>query len=52
MARVVPSGSEVSEALQMAEKMASYSLPVLQLAKECVNASQEMSLAEGLRLKS
>merc|ERR1712232_640029 len=37
VARVVPSGGVVDEAVKMAEKIASYSLPVVRLAKECVN---------------
>jgi len=51
VSRVVPAGSEVEEAIKIAEKIASYSIPVVQLAKECVNASQELSLTEGLRFE-
>ena len=34
VARVVPTGSEVEEAIKVAEKIASFSSPVVQLAKE------------------
>lgn len=51
VARVVPTGSEVEEAIKIAEKIASFSVPAVQLAKECVNASQELTLAEGLRFE-
>lgn len=33
VARVVPAGTELEEALQMASKIASFSAPVVQLAK-------------------
>jgi len=51
VSRVVAQGAEVEEALRVAEKIASFSSPVVQLAKECINASQELSLTEGLRLE-
>jgi len=51
VARVVEKGKALEEALKMASKIAQYSKPVVQLAKESVNASQEMSLAEGLRFE-
>lgn len=51
VSKVVPSGSALDEAVKVAEKIAGYSLPVSVLAKECVNAAAETSLAEGLRLE-
>lgn len=49
--RVVPTDQLVDEALAMAEQIASYSQPVVAMAKETVNVSQELSLAEGLRFE-
>ena len=40
----------MEEACGMAEKIAGYSKPIVQMAKEAVNVSQESSLEEGLRL--
>eukprot|EP00408_Alexandrium_pacificum_P022877 CAMPEP_0171186784 /NCGR_PEP_ID=MMETSP0790-20130122/16989_1 /TAXON_ID=2925 /ORGANISM="Alexandrium catenella, Strain OF101" /LENGTH=296 /DNA_ID=CAMNT_0011651835 /DNA_START=67 /DNA_END=957 /DNA_ORIENTATION=- len=51
VSKVVPAGGALEEAVKVAEKIASYSLPVSVLAKECVNAAAETSLAEGLRLE-
>mmetsp|Transcript_12647 Transcript_12647/g.29755 ORF Transcript_12647/g.29755 Transcript_12647/m.29755 type:complete len:287 (-) Transcript_12647:315-1175(-) len=51
VSRVVPAAQLVEEALQMAETIAAFSKPVTALAKETVNAAQEMSLAEGLRFE-
>lgn len=51
VARVVPAGSLLEEAVKMAEKIASFSSPVVQMAKECVNAAEETTLAEGLRFE-
>jgi len=47
-ARVFPSEKLLEEAVGMAEKIACFSSPVVQLAKECVNAAEESSLAEGV----
>jgi len=49
VSRVVPKGTVVEEAIAMAAKIASFSTPVVQLAKEAVNRAEELSLAEGLR---
>lgn len=51
VSRVVPTGQALEEAVRLAEKIAGFSSPVVQLAKECVNASAETTLAEGLRLE-
>merc|ERR1712032_444091 len=51
VSRVVPEGQAKDEAVKLATQMAAFSSPVLQLAKECVNASEEVSLAEGLKFE-
>ncbi|CAE8640237.1 unnamed protein product [Polarella glacialis] len=51
VSRVVPAGTVLEEAVKIAEKIASFSSPVVQLAKECVNAAEETSLAEGIRFE-
>lgn len=51
VARVVPAGEALAEAVKVAEKIAAFSTPVAQLAKECVNAAEEMSLKEGMRFE-
>jgi len=51
VARVVPKGESLNEAIKVAEKIAAFSLPVAQLAKECVNVAEESTLAEGLRFE-
>ena len=48
VARVVPADTLEQEALAVAAKIASYSLPVVQKIKEAVNRAYESSLAEGL----
>jgi enoyl-CoA hydratase len=49
VSRVVPAQKLMEEALAVAEKIASYSLPVAMMAKEAVNRAYETSLAEGVR---
>ncbi|EDQ91374.1 uncharacterized protein MONBRDRAFT_18132 [Monosiga brevicollis MX1] len=39
------------ETIKLAERIGAFSQPVLQMAKEAVNKSQELSLAEGLHLE-
>ncbi|MBS3651105.1 enoyl-CoA hydratase [Pseudaminobacter sp. 19-2017] len=51
VSRVVPAGELVDEALKAAEKIASFSLPAVMMAKEAVNRSYETTLAEGLRFE-
>merc|ERR1719150_1366508 len=51
LARLVPAGQALEEALKVAEKIAAFSSPVAQLAKECMNAAEETSLTEGLRFE-
>jgi enoyl-CoA hydratase len=48
VSRVVPAGALIDEALKAAEKIASFSLPAVMMAKEAVNRSYETTLAEGL----
>ena len=48
VSRVVPADKVMEEALAAATKIASMSLPVLMMAKECVGRAYESSLAESL----
>ncbi|MFK4146594.1 enoyl-CoA hydratase [Streptomyces sp. NPDC004065] len=48
VARVVPAGDLLAEAVAVAEKIASFSRPAVLLAKEAVNRAFEGPLAEGL----
>lgn len=49
--KVVPSDELLSETIQIASKIASKGRMSVMMAKEAVNASQELSLQEGLRLE-
>jgi len=51
VSRVVPLAELRAEALRVAAKIASLSLPVVIMVKESVNAAYEMPLAEGLRFE-
>ena len=51
VSRVVPAASLIDEAMKVAETIASMSLPSLIAAKEAVNRSFEIPLAEGLRFE-
>lgn len=51
VSRVVPQGTVLEEAIKVAEKISSFSSPVAQMVKECVNAAEESSLADGLRFE-
>ena len=51
MAKVYPAEDLVDEAVAMAARIASKSLPVALMAKETVNAAFESTLAEGVRLE-
>jgi len=48
VSRVVPAGTQVVEAVKLAAKVAAYSQPVVQLAKEAVNKAYETHLQEGI----
>lgn len=51
VSKIFPVETLVEEAIQCAEKIASYSKIVTAMAKESVNAAFETSLAEGLKLE-
>ena len=51
VARVVPADKLMEEALGIAAKIASYSLPVVMMAKEAVNQAFETGLAEGVKFE-
>jgi len=51
VAKVFPADELVDEAIKMAEMIASRGRISAMMAKECINASQELSLQEGLRLE-
>jgi len=51
VARVVPDGTQVQAALDMAGQIAKGSQPILMLAKEAVNKAFETHLAEGIHLE-
>lgn len=48
VARVVSAAEVVNEAVKAAEKIASYSLPAVMMAKEAVNRAFETTLSEGI----
>jgi enoyl-CoA hydratase len=51
VARVVPADKLLEEALAVAAKVASFSLPTVLIAKESVNQAFETGLAEGLKFE-
>lgn len=51
VARVVPAGELIEEAMATANKIASFSRPAVLMAKEAVDRSREVSLEEGLRFE-
>lgn len=51
VARAVPPEKLLDEAMSAAAKIASYSQPIVMMAKETVNRAQETSLAEGARFE-
>ena len=51
VARVVPVGDLLDEALKLAEAIAEKSQPVVALAKEAVNVAYETTLSEGIRFE-
>ena len=51
VSRIVPAASLVEEALKTAAAIAALSLPVVMLAKECVNRAYETTQAEGVRFE-
>ncbi|WP_159590168.1 enoyl-CoA hydratase [Chelativorans xinjiangense] len=51
VSRVVPAGELIEEALEVAGKIAEFSLPTVMMTKEAVNRAYETTLAEGLRFE-
>jgi enoyl-CoA hydratase len=51
VSRVVPDAQLKEEALKVAQKIASYSLPILMMIKEAVGRAFETPLSEGLRFE-
>jgi enoyl-CoA hydratase len=51
VARVVPLADLMAEALRLAQKIASGSLPAVMMIKEAINRAYESPLAEGLRFE-
>jgi enoyl-CoA hydratase len=51
VSRIIPQAELVEEAVKTAAKISEYSLPIVMMAKETVNRSYEMTLAEGIRFE-
>jgi enoyl-CoA hydratase len=51
VSRVVPAGQLMEEALNLAERIAGMSAPIVLMVKESVNRAYETTLAEGLRFE-
>ncbi|MDH7796902.1 MULTISPECIES: enoyl-CoA hydratase [unclassified Beijerinckia] len=51
VARVVPADKLLDDAIATAQTIASMSMPVAMMVKECVNVAQDMSLSDGLRFE-
>jgi enoyl-CoA hydratase len=51
VSRIVPLANLREEAIKTAEKIASFSMPMLMMAKEAVNRAYESTLSEGLRFE-
>lgn len=51
VSRIVPAAELKDEAIKTAQKIASFSLPTIMMAKECVNRSYETTLSEGIRFE-
>ena len=51
VSRVVPLADLMTEAMKVAEKIASLSLPVVMMAKEAVNRAYETTMGEGIRFE-
>ncbi|EPJ88123.1 enoyl-CoA hydratase [Pseudomonas sp. CFII64] len=51
VARIVPAGQLLDEALKVANSIAEKSLPIAMMVKESVNRAFEVSLAEGIRFE-
>jgi enoyl-CoA hydratase len=51
VSRIVPADQLIDEALKTAAAIAALSLPIVMLAKECVNRAYETTLTEGVRFE-
>ncbi|MEZ5922225.1 MAG: enoyl-CoA hydratase-related protein [Parvularculaceae bacterium] len=51
VSRIVPKGELKEEAIKTAKQIASYSAPIVMLAKESVNRAYEVPLTEGVRFE-
>lgn len=51
VSKVFPADQLVNEAIKTAEKMSGFSKTIVAICKECVNASYNMTLAEGLHFE-
>lgn len=51
VSRVVPADQLLEEAVNVAEKIASYSAPAVMMAKECVDTAYETTLDQGMRFE-
>ena len=51
VSRVVPANELIDEAMKVAAKIASFSLPVVMMTKETINRAYETTLAEGLKFE-
>jgi enoyl-CoA hydratase len=51
VSRIVPADKLLDEAIGAAETVASYSLPVVMMIKESINAAYETTLAEGVHME-
>jgi len=51
VSRVVPADDLLDESIAAAAKIASFSQPIVKMAKQCVNAAFETTLAEGVKLE-
>ena len=51
VSRIVPAADLIEEALKTAKKIAALSMPVVMLAKDCVNRAFETTLTEGVRFE-
>ncbi len=51
VSKVVPKEKTLETALEIANKIATFSKPIVAIAKEAVNASYELTLAEGIHFE-
>merc|ERR1711865_912289 len=51
VSRVVPADDLLDESIAAAAKIASFSQPIVKMAKQCVNAAFQTTLAEGVKLE-